>query len=186
MLRKIVVLAAAAALLVVADARAGQAGPVQFNAVANVNANCTVTVNGQLDFTNYDPVAANASTAQAGNGASLSIKCTRGSHPFVAMDNGANSGNANNPLAGKRAMVTGAAGANEVLAYDLLQPNGLGAAATASAALWGSSGAALFDAGVWTVSPTTAQVVNIFGSIPAAQDVKPGAYLDTVNATVNF
>lgn len=186
MSRKLIVLAAAAVLLVVADARAGTAGPVSFTAQANVSANCSVSVSGVLDFTTYDPVVANASTPQPGNGASLSIKCTRGSHPFVAMDNGANLGNGNNPFPAKRAMVTGAAGANQVLSYDLLQPTGLGGAATASASLWFATAGTMFDAGVWTVSPSTAQVVNIFGSIPAGQDVVAGAYSDTVNATVNF
>ena len=186
MSRKLMFLAAAAALLVVEDARAGSAGPVSFTAQANVSANCSVSVNGVLDFTTYDPVVANASTPKAGNGASLSIQCTRGSHPLVAMDNGANLGNGNNPLPGKRAMVTGGAGANEVLAYDLLQPTGLGAGATASANLWFSAPGNVFDAGVWTVSPSTAQTVNIFGSIPAGQDVVAGSYTDTVNATVNF
>jgi len=186
MSRKLVVLAAAAALLVVADARAGTAGPVSFTAQASVVANCTVSVSGVLDFLTYDPVGANASTAQPGSGASLSIQCTRGSHPMVGMDNGANLGNANNPVPGKRAMVTGAAAANQVLAYDLLQPTGLGGAATASASLWFAAAGTMFDAGVWTVSPSTAQTVNIFGSIPAGQDVVAGAYSDTVNATVNF
>ncbi len=186
MSRKLIVLAAAAAFLVVADAQAGSAGPVSFIAQANVLANCTVSVSGVLDFGNYDPVVANASTAQPGNGASLSIKCTRGSHPLVAMDNGGNLANVNNPFPAKRAMVTGAAGANQVLSYDLLQPSGLGGAATASAALWFATPATEFDAGVWTVSPTTAQTVNIFGSIPPGQDVVAGGYTDTVNATVNF
>jgi spore coat protein U-like protein len=180
------VLAAAAAMLLVADAHAGSAGPVSFTARAQVNGNCTVTVSGQLDFTTYDPVAANASSPQPGSGASLSIKCTRGSHPIVAMDNGANLGNANNPIPGKRAMATGGGLANEVLAYDILQPTGLGAGGTASAVLWGTAAGSSFDAGVWTVSPTTAQVVNIFGSIPGGQDVTAGLYTDTVNATVNF
>ena len=186
MSRNVIVLAAAAVLLVVADARAGTAGPVSFTAQANVNANCSVSVSGVLDFTNYDPVVANASSAQPGSGASLSVKCTRGSHPLVAMGDGGYLGNANSAFPAKRAMVTGAAGANQVLAYDLLQPGGLGGAATASASLWFATAGTMFDAGVWTVSPSTAQVVNIFGSIPPGQDVVAGAYGDTVNATVNF
>ena len=59
MSRKLIVLAAAAALLVVGDAQAGSAGPVSFTAQGNVNASCTVSVSGVLDFTTYDPVVAN-------------------------------------------------------------------------------------------------------------------------------
>ena len=181
--KTLALLSLTATALAFADARA--AFPTaQFQATANVNANCTVTESGTLDFGNYDPLSANATAAQPGSGASLSIKCTRGSHPLISMDNGAALGGG--AIAGKRAMLTGGGGANKGLSYDVLQPTAVGAAATASANPWGATAATKFDAGVVTVSPTTAQVVLIFGSIPAAQDVVTGVYTDTVTATVEF
>ena len=181
MSRKLVVLAAAAALLMVADANAAGSVSANVTAQASVVANCSVVVTGVLDFGTYDPVAAGA---QAGSGASLDIQCTRGSHPMIAMGNGANFG-ANASYAASRAMITAGGGANKALAYDLLQPDVIGAAGVATVNPWGVAPND-FDAGVWTVSPTTVQSVKVFGSIPAGQDVSTGSYTDTVSATVNF
>ena len=176
MSRKLAVPLALAAALAVHDASA--AFPTQqFQAKAVVAGNCTVTESGILDFGNYDPLTANAVTAQPGSGASLSLLCTRGSHPHVAMDNGTN---------GARQLFNGGGGANNQLTYDLLKPSGNGAAATASATSWGSAGAAKYDVGVTTVSPSTPTVVEIFGTVSGGQDVVPGTYTDLVTATVDF
>ena len=176
MSRKLAVPLALAAALAVHDASA--AFPTQqFQAKAVVAGNCTVTESGILDFGNYDPLTANAVTAQPGSGASLSLLCTRGSHPHVAMDNGTN---------GARQLFNGAGGANNQLTYDLLKPSANGAAATATATSWGNAGAGKYDVGVTTVSPSTATVVEIFGTISGAQDVVPGTYTDLVTATVDF
>ena len=65
-------------------------------------------------------------------------------------------------------------------------PSGNGAVATATATSWGSTAATKYDVGVTTVSPTTATVVEIFGTISGGQDVVPGTYTDLVTATVDF
>src|SRR3982751_2656553 len=78
----------------------------QFTATAKVNANCTVVESGTLSFGNYDPLTANAAAAQPGSGASLALKCTRGSHPVISLDNGLAFSTGSD--AAKRAMVTGA------------------------------------------------------------------------------
>ena len=160
----------------------------QFTATAQVNANCTVVESGTLSFGNYDPLTANATAAQPGSGASLSLKCTRGSHPMVSLDNGLAANFGTGSDATRRAMVTGATGTNQALSYDLLQPSAVGGSATASATKWGNGGGtgAKFDAGVTTVTPGTALTVNIFGSIPGNQDVVVGTFNDTVTATVEF
>lgn len=177
MSRKLAVPLALAAALAMHDATAGSAPPLQFQAKAVVAGNCTVTESGTLDFGSYDPLTTNASAAQPGSGASLSLLCTRGSHPHVAMDNGANGG---------RQLFTGTGGANKQLTYDVLMPSGNGAAATATATSWGATAATKYDVGVTTVAPTTATVVEIFGTIAGGQDVIPGTYTDTVTATVDF
>jgi len=176
MSRKLAVPLALAAALAVHDASA--AFPTQqFQAKAVVAGNCTVSESGILDFGNYDPLTANASTAQPGAGASLALVCTRGSHPHIAMDNGSN---------GSRLLFNGGGGANNQLTYDILIPSGNGAVATATATSWGSTAATKYDVGVTTVSPTTATVVEIFGTISGGQDVVPGTYTDLVTATVDF
>src|SRR5207244_11192432 len=88
MSRKLAVPLALAAALAMHDASAFPTQ--QFQAKAVVAGNCTVTESGILDFGNYDPLTANATVAQPGSGASLSLFCTRGSHPHIAMDNGTN------------------------------------------------------------------------------------------------
>ena len=186
--RSLLALVPALVLLLISDARAGTAGPVSFTAQAKVNANCTVSETGTLDFGSYDPLTNNLTTDQPGNGASLTIRCTRGSHPLVSMDNGAHLGAG--PLgAGRRALSAGA-GANQQLTYDLVQPTANGAGGTATATTWGAGGGtpgAKYDVGVTTVAPGTNIVVNIFGVLPAGQDAAVAAsYTDTVNATVEF
>ena len=176
MSRKLAVPLALAAALAMHDASA--AFPTQqFQAKAVVAGNCTVTESGILDFGNYDPLTANATAAQPGSGASLSLFCTRGSHPHVAMNNGSN---------GSRLLFNGAGGANNQLSYDVLMPTGNGASATATATSWGATAATKYDVGVTTVAPSTATVVEIFGTISGGQDVVPGTYTDTVTATVDF
>ncbi len=78
------------------------------------------------------------------------------------------------------------------LAYDLLQPNGVGASATTSATAFGTSGLGLFSIpAISFTSGLSGVIVNIFGSIPASQDVAGqsgtgNVYTDTVTATVSF
>jgi|SRR5215468_2732405 len=176
MSRKLAVPLALAAALAMHDASA--AFPTQqFQAKAVVAGNCTVTESGILDFGSYDPLTANATAAQAGSGASLSLFCTRGSHPHIAMNNGAN---------GARQLFNGGGGANNQLSYDILMPSANGAAASATTTSWGSTAATKYDVGVTTVAPTAATVVEIFGTISGGQDVVPGTYTDTVTATVDF
>ena len=176
MSRKLAVPLALAAALAMHDAVAAfPTAPVPAKAV--VNGNCTVTESGTLDFGTYDPLTANASAAQPGNGASLSLFCTRGSHPLISMDNGSH---------GTRLLFTGTGGVNHQLTYDVLMPTGNGAAATATTTSWGATGTSKYDVGPTTVSPTTATVVEVFGTISGGQDVVPGTYTDSVTATVEF
>ncbi len=175
--RKLAVPLALAAALAMHDASAAfPTAPVPAKAV--VNANCTVTESGTLDFGTYDPLSTNASAAQPGSGASLSLLCTRGSHPTIGMDNGGG--------ITSRILVTGTGGTNKQLNYDVLMPTGNGSSATATATSWGSAVGSRYDVGVTTVGPTTPIVVNVFGTIPGTQDVIPGTYNDTVTATVYF
>src|SRR2546430_2463957 len=143
-------LAALAGLFLVADVRAASTPAVNFTATAKVNPNCTVTESGTLDFNNYDPTTP---TAQAGSRPALSTKCPRGSHPLVSLGDGSSLGGSSFDT-NRRAMLTGAGGANKALAYDLLQPSGVGSGASASSTNWGSGGTTgtKFDAGVVAVA----------------------------------
>src|SRR5712664_900843 len=179
MSRKLLAVLAVAVFGLVANrqALAGSAG-VPFQAKAQVNPNCSITVAGDLDFGSYDPVGANAAAAKTGS-TSLGVACTRGANSAISLNAGPNFGTG---LAGLRAMTTGAGGAGNTLSYALFQPTAIGGSASASTTPWGGGNA-------FTVPVSTgvaARTVLVFGSIPGGQDVSTGAYVDNVTATVNF
>jgi len=163
------------------QAFAGSAS-VNFQAKAQVDPNCTISVGGDLDFGSYDPVVANASAAKTGS-TSLAVACTRGANSTVSLNAGPNFGAG---LAGLRAMITGAGGAGNTLSYELFQPTAIGGSASSSGTPWGDG---TVGGNAFTVPVSTgvaARTVLVFGSIPGGQDVSTGAYVDNVTATVNF
>src|SRR6266446_7693466 len=72
------------------QALAGSAS-VNFQAKAQVNPNCSITVAGDLDFGSYDPVGANAAAAKTGS-TSLDVACTRGANSTISLNAGPNFG----------------------------------------------------------------------------------------------
>jgi spore coat protein U-like protein len=163
------------------QALAGSAS-VPFQAKAQVNPNCSITVAGDLDFGSYDPVGANAAAAKTGS-TSLGVACTRGANSTISLNAGPNFGAG---LAGLRAMTTGAGGAGNTLSYALFQPTAIGGAASSSGTPWGDG---TVGGNAFTVPVSTgvaSRTVLVFGSIPGGQDVSTGAYVDNVTATVNF
>lgn len=147
---------------------------------------CTITTSTQLAFPAYDPLSG---SPQTGNGA-VTVTCTKGANGVtLGVDNGANYGLAT-LSATKRSML--GAPAVDHLAYDLFQPNGVGASATATATAFGTTGGGLFPIpSTAFTSGLSGVTVNIFGSIPASQDVAGqsgtgNVYTDTVTATVSF
>jgi spore coat protein U-like protein len=183
MSRKLLAVLALAVFGLVANrqALAGSAS-VPFQAKAQVNPNCSITVAGDLDFGSYDPVGANAAAAKTGS-TSLGVACTRGANSAISLNAGPNFGTG---LAGLRAMTTGAGGAGNTLSYALFQPTAIGGSASASTTPWGDG---TVGGNAFTVPVSTgvaARTVLVFGSIPGGQDVSTGAYVDNVTATVNF
>lgn len=142
-----------------------------FQAKANVPPNCTISRLADLDFGNYDPLVANATTDLPGNAGVLSIACTRGSTGVtVGLDNG------KQPSGTTRQMKTGTGGANQLLQYALYQDS---TAATA----WDNT--STFAVGA-TLVDRTAHTLTVYGKVFQNQDVVTGAYSDTVTATINF
>jgi spore coat protein U-like protein len=179
-------LAVAFAFAVLADAPLFAASPVStsFTAKVQVNGNCSITSAGTLDFATYDPLTANATSAQPGS-TTLSFKCTRGSHPIISMGPGSNASGT------QRNMITGSGGANNTLGYNLVQPTGATFSTCASTnTAWGDGTAATtgskLDFGVTSVGPSTGLSVTICGYIPGGQDVNAGTFQDSVLASVEF
>ena len=118
MFRRIVPASAlAAACFLAAQARAATATST-FVVTGNVIANCTISTTG-ITFS-YDPVEANA-TANATASGTLTLACTKGSAPSIALTLGANSAQAGSltPPA-TRAMRLGATA--NFLGYDIYWP----------------------------------------------------------------
>jgi spore coat protein U-like protein len=128
---------------------------------ASVSAVCTITTATNLDFGSYDPVVANASTAKDESApATVSVACTKNT-PGVVVDFASSGG-------------TMTFGANN-LTFNLFQDSGHGTAFGS-----GVAGKSL------TFGTKAAQGVDIYGQIPANQDVPAGGYSGTVTARVNY
>jgi spore coat protein U-like protein len=153
--------------------------PANLTVSATVVSNCVIQA-GALDFGLYDPMTVNA-TAPRSASASVTLACTKGSSPSIAMDLG------QHESSGSRYMRITTAGLNDTLRYELYQPSspapGSGCS-DAGARPWGNSLGQTFTP--TTPASRAARSYSVCGTIPAGQGVSMGAYADTVVATVNF
>jgi spore coat protein U-like protein len=127
---------------------------------ANVAAVCTITAN-DLAYGAYDPSVGNVDASTT-----VDIVCT----PGTTYDVGLDGGGSGSVIA--RQMASGAA----VLNYGLYQD----AARTTN---WGDTVGTDTVAGV---GGGGIQNITVYGRIPTSQFVAPGAYSDTVTATVTY
>lgn len=137
---------------------------------ANVVPQCQIQA-GSLDFGDYDPIAANATTDLLATG-SFDVRCTRLTNSLIGMDEGLQPAAGSTAAAPLRQMANGA----ERLRYDLYRtaPN---------TGVWGNTAA---TQRAFVLANSAFQTLTIYGTIPQAQDVAQGPYGDTVIASVNF
>ena len=138
---------------------------------ASVSASCAISASA-LAFGAYDPLAA---TAVTGN-STVSVTCSQGSVPVIALGLGANASGAQRRLSD---------GSTGLLNYGIFKPlTNVAGAACAYTTAWGTAGNALTATAATDLS---ARVYNICGQIPAGQNAPVGAsYADSVAATVTF
>jgi spore coat protein U-like protein len=132
-----------------------------FSVTATVLANCMISANG-LNFGTYTGLLINASSL-------LTVTCTN----TTVFNIGLNAGTAPGATVTTRKM-TGPASAT--LVYSLFRDS-------VRTQNWGNT------VGTDTLLSTgigTAQQFNVYGRIPAGQYVAPGAYADTIIATVTY
>lgn len=131
-----------------------------FAVTANVQANCTIAA-APLAFGTYTG-ALNSKTSN------VTVQCTN-TTPYNV---GLNAGLATGATVSTRQMQSGASLLNYTLFSDSAQTKN-----------WGNT------VGTDTVTGTgsgAVQTLTVYGQIPASQFVTPGAYSDTITATLNY
>ncbi len=131
---------------------------------AAVSNNCTITA-AAISFAAYDPVVANASTNLDGEGR-VTIACTKGAVPTIALGAGANASGSTRRLAG----------GSEMLAYELYSNS-------SRSTVWNGGAGLLTTVAAPSKAPRD---YTVYGRIAGGQDVAAGSYADTIVATVNF
>ena len=154
------ILAAAGVLTLGLTANAATTTTATFAVTANVQANCTIAA-APLAFGNYTGAVNNATST-------ITATCTNTTPYNVGLDAGTSTG----ATVTTRKMVNG----SNTLGYSLFRD----AAQTLN---WGNT------VGTDTLTGTgngSSQSLTVYGQIPAAQFVTPGAYSDTITATLTY
>ena len=134
-----------------------------------VRSACAVTSGGgTLTFGNYDPTGANTATPLAQVSA-FQLHCSIGTAAAILLSQGMNPDAASTDAAPVRNLANGSAKLNYQLYTSPAQAN-----------VWDNVH------GMAQMANGTPQTINIYGTIPAGQNVPPGTYTDTVTITVNY
>ena len=171
-LTKLLLFLASTSALVISSDRSASATTKTANLAvsANVVQGCSIATTA-VAFVNYDPTATSPNDSGQGT---VTIACTQGVAPNIGLAFGQNSGGGT-----QRNMLQTAPG-TKLLPYGLYQEAGRTTA-------WGDGtaggGTVLTLTAVPNNSPITKQ---IYGRIPALQNVPQDTYNDLVVASVNF
>lgn len=142
---------------------ASQATTMPIN--ASVLPSCVISA-GALNFGAYDPIGANATTPLDGT-ATITVQCIRNTTYSVTLSQGANG-----TASARNMLDTG--GSGTLLQYELYKDS-------SHSTVWN-----LTNTVGGTASSRAPIPLTVYGRIPAAQDVIPATYSDTVAVTVNF
>jgi spore coat protein U-like protein len=162
LINALAVISVASTCLLGSPAQAGS-DTKDFKVKAHVDAQCLIDA-VDIDFGAYDVLAG---TGKQTTG-SVSVRCTKGATVSIALNDGVN---------GTRKMSNGATTLNYELYSD-----------TDRSVRWGSGGSAVNPyAPSATATSTASTAVTVYADLPGGQtNATPGAYEDTITATVNF
>ena len=171
-MRRLVLLALAAGTAFAGNAFAANS-PISgsFEVRANVPGSCVLVSDTAIDFGDYDPVDANATTADTANG-NIVLRCTKNTAYRVKLDEGMHKAAASTCTAPARRMSDG----TEFINYVILGSDN---------AAWGCTDNTT-DRGFTAASSNTDITLVTYGAASAGQDVGVGVYTDTVTYTVTF
>ena len=166
---------AAVAFCLSAPSAHAQQALSSFPVSAAVAAVCSIST-APLNFGNYDPIVANATTHLNVNG-SVTVTCTRGTQVYIELNPGTHAASA---VGTTRAMLLSGVGP-DALSYELFSENTL-------STVWGlgDPGAGGNGFAPLPAANRNPRIFPIYGRVPAGQDSAVGNYTDTVQATVNF
>jgi spore coat protein U-like protein len=160
-------LAAVGALLLAGSASAASS-TANVGVDANVVANCSIT-SAPVAFGAYNTVTA----VQVDNQGSVTVSCTLDADSVITLGQGAHDANGSAAIPQRR--LVNASDTAEFLSYQLFQE-------TERTTVWGNTE----GTGVEYTGTGTTDVIDVFGSIAAGQNVKEGTFSDTVVATITF
>jgi len=171
--------------LTTAAARAGsKTAALPVSVTVNTDCNISTTI---VAFGSPSVYSALTVAATQGQGA-ITLTCTKGSAPVVALDKGANFASATRNMKNTDPTTT------DLLAYNLYQPSATTPnAACAYTTAWGDAGTTITGAKFTpsgAVGIATSNTYNVCATINPGQDVTASvaslSYKDTVTATVTF
>lgn len=159
---------AAALVMGSVQAAAPAASPsTTLNAGTSVAAKCTTLTANAITFDAYVPDEANDNTKDT----TVSVRCTLNTPITIAMDKGAHG----DSTAARKLLITDGTH-TDTLNYNLYSNAG-------RTTLWGEGSDKVSKIGEGLLTTST---YNVYGKIPAAQDVTPGSYADAVTVTVAY
>ena len=133
-----------------------------------VGVSCTMSVAGNIAFTNYDTTAAEPTQSSTGK---IESTCTSGGAVIITLGQGGTLDTDSTAAAPKREMKNGAS----VLPYNLYKDN-------AYSTTWGNTPAT----GKSFTATGIAQTSFVYAEISPAQPVISGTYSDTISVTLSY
>jgi spore coat protein U-like protein len=144
------------------------------NVSADIQPTCEVSTTA-VTFGTYDPVGTNASTPLDSNAGRITMTCTTGAAPIVALSQGAHPAGTSSDTAPLRQMIGNDTGTS-LLAYNL-------SSVASGGTVWGNT-PATGKAGA--IGDGASHDLTVYGQIPAGQNVPVADYTDVVTVTVTF
>jgi spore coat protein U-like protein len=174
--RNKIVFSAAAVLAVLAVTQNAQAQTASLGVSSTVSASCSVSTS-PLSFGAFNPSSGTATSAAG----VVTLGCTTGSIPKIALDSGANASGAQ-----RRLLLSGgnAATAGETINYSVFQPSAFDGSGTCGGSTPWVSGTAYPTT---AATSATARNFSVCGVIPTGQTgTKIGSFSDSLTATITF
>lgn len=159
-----VVIATLISSLFFAQSAFAETASTNMQVTAVVKSSCVVS-NATMNFGTYDPAGANSNQDLKALG-NISVKCTAGTSATISLSSG------NQGSGASRAMMS--ADGKDRLSYQIYTDSN-------NSTVWNETNKVNYVA-----SSANQANLNVYGKIPANQQVSDGVYSDTVNVVVNF